>query len=228
MAVKLNDSEQGSSNGSQKYMGEGVFIEPTTISRVEDFSNYPTRTDEPVKTFNSGRESELCLIVYYKARPEDESERKMFLFGNFKWETDYVSGKKKKFLGWNPKNNSVQSFLYRMTEGKIEINDDFTIPETALKSLEGKTFYKLKYCTGARLDEPTKPNFQDFPSVMLIDKEGEDLNKKGLYQEFLKQVPYLENAKKNRYDSKFYDLSRKQQDNADTSFNTDDFADSPI
>lgn len=119
----------------------GLYLEKVTIKSVEDFSNYPLKKGEKKTIGKNGFEPELCLKI------TSNDDRDYFIFGQFNWKIDPISGKKMEYKGWKKTNNGVWNLLYNLL-GEFTIGDDDSIPDFVLKKLINKSFYKLKFCAG--------------------------------------------------------------------------------
>lgn len=196
MSKKLGDNTTSSST----YFNNGIFIENIKIEKATDKSNYPTRPRDPINVIgDKGFAPQLCIELEYEGK-------KKFIFGNFEYSEDKISGKKK-YLGWKRYNNAVWSLLYNVYKDEAEINDDDSIPEKLIKGLVGKEIIILRYCIGGDANTG-KPLFKDF---FVIKNKSEESELLGIFNN---KAPSL-----TKYDPNYFDLYYKQVNEANASFN---------
>lgn len=211
MAKVLSDNSV-SDNKKYSYMGNGIFIEKIKIESVVDKSNYPLAPVNPKNTIgNNGYAPELCLVI-------SEGERNYYIFGNYDYNEDKISGNKK-YKGWKRSGNSVWSLLFTLLGDKAIINDNDTIPSSTLYLLKDKEFYKLRYCIGGDKDTG-KPLFKDYPYFESADNEE---NKNKLYEKFIKSY-YAQNY----HDPNYYDEYSHMKEYSSSSPNNENGKDNDL
>lgn len=132
----------------------GAFATKYTVIGVENKSNHPNNEEENIIGANNFK-PELCLYISLK----DESDRLVnkYVFG--KYISDIVTGK---ITGWITAGNGVLSFLYACVgRDNVNVNDDYSIPQSLLNKCIDKEIWKIDYVKGTyEKDGKQKPSYQ--------------------------------------------------------------------
>lgn len=196
-------------------LSKGVYASLGTITGVTDYSvhpHYPNRKpllkkDGSPVTGKGGKPLELCLEVKYER--EDGQEWTTAFYGNYK--VDAVTGRIK---GWNAFGNGVQDFLDKLLGREVlenTLNEDYSIPQSLLDMLIGKSFYRISYISGFNAKDSSKGAYKDFNQIFLPDATIEEMQKA-----WASSAPYLTTYKPDVVDE--LEKMREEKENGDTSF----------
>ncbi len=150
----------------------GIALVKYEITDIIDHSNAPGKSIS--RLGKNDFVPELCIELVLTS---GKYEYKKYLFGNYLWETDKISGKPTVCLGWLTKKNAIYDFLSELSDSDIQINDDFTLQSEYLKSFIGRNIFIIRY--------PTENGTKDFWLI----KEATEANKLELINTFHKYVP---------------------------------------
>jgi len=179
MSISLDAPVFGKEGNS---LDVGVFVGEYVIKSVEDLSNY---------TREGKKDLHLKLVC-----KKDANERTLHVFGRF------IRGKDKEIIKWNNNNNGVL-FLFVTLFGSIsslKINNDFSIPKTFLKSMEGKSFIAINYVNGKYNEKPSYSTWFKFfvpgtPDDLIYDTwaNNKPYNYKPIVYETYQQIKKINN-----------------------------------
>ncbi len=131
---------RNSKNKGYQKVGYNVYLVRYKIADIIDHSNAPGKSEN--KIGKKGYAPELCLELVLES--EDYRYNK-FLFGNYEYVKDKISGKITECKGWLLNKNQVYNFLSEFENESIKLNDDFTIQKGYLDNIIGKEIYMIKY-----------------------------------------------------------------------------------
>lgn len=185
--VPLEDSPESTSIK----IAEGAYARKGTITKVEDLSNYPGRSDQTI--FASGYKPDLCFDVTIDSYGK---EKRLRLFGLF--QRDKNSGA---ITGWNTWKNACKELLYRIIPEYVEKDDeDQSIPKDVLDRLIGKEIQYIRYVTASTYtgaDGKEKPSFADYSNVFAASATKDEMA-----VEFIEESAYLMSNK--NMDRRYY------------------------
>lgn len=131
-------SKTNRQNSYTKLSGNRALIK-CIVTEIIDNSNAPGKSD--ITLGKNGFVPEICLTVNLESGKYTYTK---YLYGNYEWEKDKISGKELACKGWLLKKNQVYDFLSELSDN-IVLNDDFTLQAEYLKSLIGSEVYILRY-----------------------------------------------------------------------------------